>query len=214
MIRYILFDLDNTLYPVSSGMEDALHKRIVGYMSSFLGLSPEEAQGERSAGITRYGTTLEWLIHEKGFTDIDGYYAAVHPDGEEDGLAVDPALRPFLESLPVPRAILTNSPREHSDRVLKKLGITDLFTHVFDMRWNGNRGKPLPVAFYRALGVLGASPAETLFIDDYPMYVEGYLALGGAGLLLDERDAHPDFPHPRIRRLRDLAAFLDLPEGG
>jgi FMN phosphatase YigB (HAD superfamily) len=129
MIRYILFDLDNTLYPVSSGMEDALQKRIAGYMSSFLGLSPEGALGERSAGTTRYGTTLEWLIHEKGFTDIDGYYAAVHP------------------------------------------------------------------------------------VQQTPRYVEGCLALGGAGLLLDERDAHPDFPHPRIRRLRELTAFLNLPEG-
>jgi putative hydrolase of the HAD superfamily len=210
MIRYILFDLDNTLYPVSSGMEEALQRRIIGYVRSFLGLpSPEEALRVRAEGITRHGTTLEWLIHEKGLTDIDGYYAAVHPDGEEDDLSVDPDLRPFLESLPVPKAILTNSPREHSDRILKKLGIRDLFTHVFDMRWNGNRGKPLPSAFYRALNVLGASPAETLFIDDHPRYVEGYLALGGKGLLLDEQDSHPDFPHPRIRHLRELTAFLE-----
>jgi putative hydrolase of the HAD superfamily len=211
MTRYILFDLDNTLYPVSSGMEDALQRRIAEYIAAFLGGAPEAALRERSDGITRHGTTLEWLIHEKGFTDIDEYYAAVHPAGEEDDLLPDPDLRPFLESVPVPKAILTNSPREHSDRILKKLGIQDLFTHVFDMRWNGNRGKPLPSAFYRALDVLGTSPAETLFIDDYPRYVEGYLALGGRGLLLDERGAHPDFPHPRIRRLQELTAFLDPP---
>jgi putative hydrolase of the HAD superfamily len=210
MIRYILFDLDNTLYPAGSGMEEALQKRIIGYVMSFLGVSAEEALRVRREGITRHGTTLEWLIHEKGFTDIDGYYAAVHPDGEEDGLSPDPELRPFLESLPVPRAILTNSPKEHSDRVLKKLGIGDLFTHVFDMRWNGNRGKPLPSAFYRALDVLGTSPAETLFVDDYTRYVEGYINLGGRGVLLDEGDVHRDFPYPRIRRLRELTAFLEV----
>ncbi|MDR3129926.1 MAG: HAD-IA family hydrolase [Treponema sp.] len=209
MIQYILFDLDNTLYPMSSGMEAALQKRIIGYVMPFLGLpTPEDAFKSRAEGITRHGTTLEWLIHEKGLKDIDGYYAAVHPEGEEDGLSPDKELRPFLESLPVPKAILTNSPREHSDRILKKLGIRDLFTHVFDMRWNGNRGKPLPSAFYRALDALGAAPAETLFIDDCPRYVEGYLALGGRGLLLDEQDAYPDFPHPRVRHLRDLRAFL------
>jgi putative hydrolase of the HAD superfamily len=190
-------------------MEAALQKRIIGYVSSFLGVSPEEALNARKEGISRHGTTLEWLIHEKGLADIDGYYAAVHPDGEEEGLSPDPELRPFLESLPLPMAILTNSPKEHSDRILRKLGITGLFTHVFDMRWNGNRGKPLPSAFRRALEVLGTSPAGTLFIDDCPRYVEGYIVLGGKGLLLDEQNACPDFPHPRIRHLRELTAFLE-----
>jgi putative hydrolase of the HAD superfamily len=190
-------------------MEEALHRSIIGHVMSFLGLSAEEARGERKQGISRHGTTLEWLIHEKGFTDIDGYYAAVHPDGEEAELSPDPDLRPFLETLPVPCAILTNSPKEHADRILKKLGITDLFTHVFDMRWNRNQGKPLPIAFYRALEVLGTSPEETLFIDDYPRYVEGYRALGGKGVLLDEQDDYPDFPPPKIRRLRELGTCLE-----
>ncbi|MDR0761235.1 MAG: HAD-IA family hydrolase [Treponema sp.] len=209
MIRYILFDLDNTLYPLRSGMEDALQRRILDYVRRFLELPLEEARRVRNEGISRHGTTLEWLMHEKGLTDIDRYYAAVHPEGEENDLAIDPDLRPFLERLPVPKAILTNSPKEHSDRILKKLAIADLFTHVFDMRWNGNQGKPLPAAFYRALEVLGSSPAETLFIDDYPRYVKGYIALGGRGILLDEQDANPDFPYPRIRDLRELTAFLD-----
>jgi putative hydrolase of the HAD superfamily len=209
MISYILFDLDNTLYPVSSGMEEALQRRIIDYAARFLGLSQGETLRERTKGISRYGTTLEWLMHEKDFTDIDSYYAAVHPAGEEEALSPDPDLRPFLKSLPVPMAILTNSPKEHSDRILKKLGITDLFTHVFDMRWNKNQGKPLPVAFNRALEALGSAPGETLFIDDYPRYVEGYLSLGGKGLLLDEAGAYPDFPYPRIRRLRELTAFLE-----
>jgi putative hydrolase of the HAD superfamily len=190
-------------------MEEALQWRIIDYTARFLGLSHEEARGERTKRISRYGTTLEWLIHEKGLIDIDGYYAAVHPAGEEADLTPDPELRPFLRSLPIPMAILTNSPKEHSDRILKKLGISDLFTHVFDMRWNRNQGKPLPIAFNRALEVLGSVPGETLFIDDYPRYVEGYLSLGGKGLLLDEGNAYPNFPYPRIRCLRELTAFLE-----
>jgi putative hydrolase of the HAD superfamily len=77
------------------------------------------------------------------------------------------------------------------------------------MRWNGNQGKPLPVAFNRALEALGSSPAETLFVDDFPRYVEGYLDLGGRGILLDEAGAHPDVPYARIRHLRELTAFLE-----
>jgi putative hydrolase of the HAD superfamily len=210
LIRAILFDLDNTLYSINSGLEQNTQRLIIEYTAEFLGLSPEEARQERRKGLSRYGTTLEWLLEEKGFSpaNIDAYYAAVHPDGEEAPLERDPTLRPFLQSLPVPLAILTNSPREHVDRILAKLDVADLFAHIFDMRWGNNQGKPLPIAFNRALEVLGATAETTLFIDDHPRYVEGYIALGGRGLLLDERNAHADLALPRIRSLRELTAYL------
>jgi putative hydrolase of the HAD superfamily len=208
MIRYILFDLDNTLYSAKTGMEEDFQRRIIAFTARFLGITPEDALAQRQEGITRYGATIEWLIGDKGLTAIDEYYAAVHPEGEEDVIPPDPQLRLFLESLSLPLAILTNSPREHTDRVLKKIGITDLFTHIFDMRWNGNQGKPLPAAFTRALDALGSDAGSTLFIDDAPRYVQGYLNLGGKGLLRDELGRHPDYPHPRIRELPELIRYL------
>jgi putative hydrolase of the HAD superfamily len=208
MIRCILFDLDNTLYSVKTGMEEGFQRRIIAFTSRFLGITPEEALSQRREGITRYGTTIEWLIGDKGFTAIDEYYAAVHPAGEEDVIPPDPQLRLFLEGLAMPLAILTNSPREHTDRVLDKIGIAGLFTRVFDMRWNGNQGKPLPIAFTRALDALGSDAGNTLFIDDTPRYVQGYLSLGGKGLLRDELGRHPDYRHPKIRELPELTRYL------
>jgi putative hydrolase of the HAD superfamily len=208
MIRYILFDLDNTLYSIKTGMEQNFQRRIIAFTSRLLGITPEEALAQRREGITRYGTTLEWLMGDKGFSAIDEYYAAIHPDGEESVIPPDPELRRFLEGLNIPMAILTNSPREHTDRVLAKIGIADLFTHIFDMRWNGNQGKPLPIAFTRALNALGAAVDNTLFIDDTPRYVQGYLNLGGKGILRDELDRHRDYPYPKIRELRELTAYL------
>jgi putative hydrolase of the HAD superfamily len=184
-------------------------KRITAFMTAYLGLPEDEVVRQRKLGYAKYGTTLEWLMTEKGFTDIEGYYAAVHPDGEETELPADPALRVFLESLPVKLAVLTNSNREHADRILAKLGIGDLFTHIFDMRWNNFQGKPRPAAFTRALDTLGSAIDTTLFIDDFPAYVEGFRALGGRGILLDEFDHHLDFPGPRIRALTELTAYLD-----
>jgi putative hydrolase of the HAD superfamily len=208
MIRYILFDLDNTLYSIRTGMEEDFQRRIIAFTSRLLDITPEEALSRRREGITRYGTTLEWLMGEEGFAAIDEYYAAIHPAGEEDCIPPDPELRRFLLSLNIPLAILTNSPREHTDRVLAKIGIADLFTHIFDMRWNGNQGKPLPIAFNRALDALGSAADNTLFIDDAPRYVQGYLDLGGRGILRDELDRHPDYPGPKIRELRELTAYL------
>ena len=212
MFKYVLFDLDNTLYSARHGLEDGVGRRIVAFVSNYLNLPPEEAMRERGQWITRYSTTLEWLMVEKGFTDIEGYYKTIHPEGEADFLPLDPALRPFLRSLPAPRAILTNSPKEHADRVLRRLGVTDLFTHVFDIRWNRFKGKPAPEVFLRVLQTLGATPETTLFIDDLPRFVDGYRALGGAGVLLDEHDAYPDYPPEcRIRKLTDAAGFFTPP---
>jgi putative hydrolase of the HAD superfamily len=209
MVDHILFDLDNTLYSPRSGLEAGVSRRIHEYIAAWLGLSVEEAVAERKQRIDNYGTTLEWLMAEKGFTAIEDYYRAVHPDDEADALLPDPELRDFLKNLPRPLSILTNAPREHAGRILEKLGIAGLFGEIFDIRRLGYRGKPREEAFRVVLGVLGAEPEEVLFIDDVPKYVLGYRAIGGRGLLIDELDEHLAYPHEKIRNIRELTRFLD-----
>lgn len=209
MISYLLFDLDNTLYSSSFGLEKAVGQRIRRFTAQFLGVSEEEAVQRRQERIALYGTTLEWLMAEAGLRDVDAYYRAIHPEGEEANLHPDPAVRTFLEQLPLPKAILTNSPMEHAQRIIKKLEMEDLFTHIFDIRWNGLQGKPQANVFYRVLHTLGKSPQEVLFIDDYPSYVKGYLDIGGRGVLLDEENLHKDYPYDRITSIFELQHFLE-----
>jgi putative hydrolase of the HAD superfamily len=208
MIQYILFDLDNTLYSSRHGLEENVSRRIRTFLSRYLGLPPEEAWQQRLERLQFYGTTLEWLNAEKGFTDIEAYFAAIHPPDEADMLGPDPGLRDFLEKLPLPKAILTNSPREHAERILGKLAISGLFTHIFDIRLNNLKGKPRPGAFRRAFEGIGAAPGEVLFVDDTPAYVEGCLAVGGRGILLDENGSFPDYPHPKIREMKELGEIV------
>jgi putative hydrolase of the HAD superfamily len=209
MIRHILFDLDSTLYSVSYGLEEFYFRRLREYTSSWLGLPPEESELLREDGYRRHGTTIEWLIYEKGFTDVDGYYAYLHPENEADKLPPDPELRRFLENLPCPCSILTNAPSFHAERIIKKLGVEGIFCHIFDITGNGLKGKPNASAYRRALDTLALNPEEVLFVDDMPQYVKGYIAIGGKGILFDERDIRQDFPHERIRNLRELTRFLN-----
>jgi putative hydrolase of the HAD superfamily len=210
MITHVLFDLDNTLYPARFGLEEAASGRIGLFTAEWLGVSAEEAARRRADAMRRgYSTTLEWLAAEEGLRDFDFFYRAVHPENEADSLTPDPLLRPFLESIP-PAAILTNAPLVHAHRILDILGIRDLFPLIFDLLGNGLKGKPKPEAFGRALSALGASPDTTLFVDDSPRHVNGYLALSpdAKGVLIDEAGVHADFPHARIRELREIAAYL------
>ena len=209
MIKYLLFDLDNTLYSPNYGLEENVGKRIREYIAQFLKRPIEEAWEQRRLSAPNYGTALEWLIAEKNFTDPEDYLSAVHPPDEADTLPPNPALKSFLEGLALPKAILTNSPCEHADLILRKLGITGLFTHIFDIRLNNNYiGKPSAQVYRKALDILGVSIDEVLFIDDFPPYAKGFIDIGGKALLIDENNIHPDYPHPRIKSLVELTEFI------
>jgi putative hydrolase of the HAD superfamily len=208
MLKYLLFDLDNTLYSCRYGLEDNVRQRIREFAAAFLGVTPEEVWRQRMAVMQQYGTCLEWLMAEKGFTDVESYLAAIHPSGEADTLVPDRELRALLSGIPLPKAILTNSPREHADLVLGKLELGDIFTHIFDVRQCGFLGKPRREVFDNALRVLGIRAEEVLFIDDHPGYVEGFAAMGGRALLFDENDIHKNYALPRIRELGELTRYI------
>ena len=209
MIRHILFDLDNTLYSADYGLEDRFLDRIEEFTSSFLGMGREECEPLRREALKRYGTTLEWLSAEKGLTAIDDYFAFMHPENEADCLPPNPELRQFLEELPCSCSVLTNSPRFHAERIIKKLELEGIFQNMFDIVSNGLRGKPHESAFRMALDTLGLKAEEALFIDDFPRYVNGYILINGKGILLDENDVHKNYPYEKIRDLREITRFLD-----
>ena len=208
MIWHVLFDLDDTLYSVNYGLDDRFLERLQEFTSTFLGMDREECELLRREAITRYGTTLEWLSVEKGFTDTEGYFAFIHPENEADCLPPNPELRQFLLNLPCPCSVLTNSPRFHAERVIKKIGLEGVFQNIFDIASNGLKGKPHESAFRAALDILVLKVEEALFVDDYPRYVYGYILIGGKGLLFDENDIHKNYPYEKIRELREITRFL------
>jgi putative hydrolase of the HAD superfamily len=208
MLRLALFDLDNTLYPESSGMDRDITRRMLDYVARYLGMSVEEARALRHERARLYGTTLEWITVEHAFRDVEAYFAAVHPDGEEYCIAPNPGLGPLLDSIPAAKAVLTNSPIEHAERVLAKLGVRDRFGAVHDIRANGLRGKPHAEAYRLACELSGASIEDTVFIDDMPKYARGFMALGGRAVLVDEAGRYGSEGIPLVRRLSELPALL------
>ena len=218
-IQYILFDLDGTLYSSHWGLEDAVTSRVIDYAAEYLKLSREETCSLRKERIKScgYGTTLEWLRAEQGLDgkEMENYFASMHPENEADVLPPDPGLRSFLLSVSfrnIPFGILTNSIMEHAERILNKLKVRDLFTVIFDIRKNGFKGKPNAGVYHNVLGELKVSASSCLFIDDIPYYVEGYRAIGGTGVLIDEDNCRPEFGGFRIQKLEELLN-LSWPDG-
>jgi len=62
MVKHILFDLDNTLYPKSLGIFDLVTERIRGYMEKQMGLEKSLAQKLRQDYVQKYGSTMRGLM--------------------------------------------------------------------------------------------------------------------------------------------------------
>lgn len=187
---HLLFDLDNTLYPSSSQMDYGISKRMLECVADFFNCSEEQAAEIRKERIVHYSTTLEWL-RDEGFSDVEGFLSHVHPQNEADELQVQPKLRDFLLSIPIKKSILTNAPYEHATRVLEKLGISDLFENITDIRDTQFCGKPYPNAYNCALKKANEQIETTLFLDDMQKYTDGWRALGGTAILIGEKNGRP-----------------------
>jgi putative hydrolase of the HAD superfamily len=208
MTQALMFDLDNTLYSETTGMENGVLQRINEYVARYLGWPPAETNARRREGARRYGTTLEWLVYEKGLKDTEDYFSYIHPENEVLCLSPDPRLSGLLDSLEYPKIILTNAPMEHALRVLRALGIEDRFSAVYDIKYNNLVGKPHPKSYLRALEASGLSADTTVFVDDLPKSIQGYLALGGRAILKDEGDRFGQLGFERIHSLEELPALL------
>ncbi len=193
LVKNIIFDLDNTLYSCTSAMDRGITGRMMTAVADFFAVDLDKAAELRNNHLPKFSTTLEWLRSE-GLTDTEGYFKKVHPENEADELPFDGNLRPFLQSLSQKKIVLTNSPREHADRVLKKLNISDLFDGVVDIRACSLLGKPYPGSYQKALQMCGGSIEDSIFLDDQQKYTDGFSALGGTAVLVGSRNGRPLAP--------------------
>jgi len=206
---YLLCDLDETLYPSSCGLMQAVSVRMTAFVAEYLRVGEGEAARIRRRLRVVYGTTLTGLMREHGLEVAEQYLAYTHDVPVEDFLSEDPRLAAALSSIPLPKSVLTNSPLEHAERVLSHLGIRPLFERVFDLRFNGFTGKPESSVYTRALGELGRRAAEVLLVDNHLDYLAPFRAMGGQVLLIDENGSSAARDGvPRLHDIKELPSYL------
>jgi putative hydrolase of the HAD superfamily len=105
-IRNWIFDLDNTLYPVSANLFALIDARIGQYVQNLLGLDAAEAHKVQKGYFHAHGTTLAGLMAEHG-TDPHHYLADVH-DVDMSVLEVNETLVAALARLPGRKLVFTN----------------------------------------------------------------------------------------------------------
>ncbi|MCW5696116.1 MAG: pyrimidine 5'-nucleotidase [Bauldia sp.] len=163
-VRAWVFDLDNTLYPLSSNLYAQIEDRIRAFIATRLGVGAEEAAHLQVDFHIRYGATLRGLMIEHGVSP-DEFLSFVH-DVDHSVVAPDPALAAVIPRLPGRRYILTNGSRVHAERVLKRVGIEAPFDGIFDIVWAKHTAKPLAAVYEQLVAETGATGDEVAIFED------------------------------------------------
>jgi putative hydrolase of the HAD superfamily len=215
MIRTILFDLDETLYPRGAGIMAELRCLILDYIQTQFDLSLEEADDLRLGYFQTYGTTLRGLQVNHQI-DPDEFLRCVHDIRLHEHLQPNPQLDAVLDAIPQDKIIFTNASREHAERVLDVLGIRQHFSRIVDVRDMEYEGKPHPSAYRRICELLGVAPEECLLVEDNIRNLCPAKEIGMSTVLVGDRSQSRDrcVDHVIVRIEEIERALVEIERSG
>jgi len=179
----IFFDLDDTLYPNSTGLWKAIKARMNLYMVERMGLPEKDVPAMREQYFKMYGTTLRGL-QARHQVDKDDFLAYVHEVPIENYLTPNPTQREIIASLPSRKLIFTNADINHARRVLTVLNLADLFESIVDVNAVAPYCKPMPESFAIAQELADEpDPRKCVMIDDLPRTTRAALEVGMPSIL-------------------------------
>lgn len=164
-MQTFFFDLDNTLYPHTARVTEALEEKMNAYVAEIAQLDTLDAAILRQGYFERYGTTLRGLqLHHA--VDTEAYLARVHDIHIEALVTRNQLLCDLLQPILHQSRVFTNSPREHAVRVLAALGFKDNQWNIIDIRATNFQPKPQIPAYEVALRSAQAAPASSVLFED------------------------------------------------
>ena len=204
----IFFDLDDTLYPASSGLWEAIRERISLYMYEFLDIPWEEIPEIRRKFFEEYGTALRGLEANYPVRRED-YLAFVHDLPLRDYIQPDPELNAVLKDLSTRKLIFTNADAAHARRVMDVLEVAQYFDGIVDINDMDPFCKPMPESFQRAIHRADESnPGSCVLIDDMSRNTSGATAFGMRSILFGT-DGHQAGADATLTKWADLPRVLD-----
>ena len=165
------FDLDNTIYPKSSGIAELMAQRIELFFVNYLKLPLDESRILGARFYRDYGLAIKGLIKHFAIDPIE------YDKFVDGGLPLDEILKPqerlknLLNNLSKQGScwIFTNAGKSHASRVLKLLELESYFSGIIycDYSEENFPAKPDRLAFARAMKCVNVNdPNKCFFFDD------------------------------------------------
>jgi len=209
-IRDWIFDLDNCLYPASTGLFALIDERMGAYIQRLLDCDASEARRVQKAHFHEHGTTLAGLMKSNG-VNPDHFLEDVHAI-PLDRVAADEALGSALSRLPGRRFVFTNGDAPYARRVLEAIGVESHFDELHDIHASELRPKPDPHGYALLCGRFAIDPAHALLVDDMAANLKPAKALGMTTVWVDngsERGSHGEEEHFIDHRITNVAEWLE-----
>jgi putative hydrolase of the HAD superfamily len=209
-IRDWIFDLDNCLYPASTGLFALIDERMSAYIQRLLECDPAEARRVQKAHFHEHGTTLAGLMKEHG-VDPHHFLGDVHAI-PLDRVTCDDRLARELGRLPGRRFVFTNGDASYARRVLEAIGVGGQFEDLHDIHASDYRPKPDPHGYALLCERFGIDPKAALLVDDMVQNLAPAKALGMTTVWVDngsERGGHGYDEAAVDHRITDVGEWLE-----
>ena len=158
-IRAVLFDWDGTIIDTA----EASYRCYVRMFADF-GIAFDRDAYERTYSPNWYWTFREIGLPETVWQDADNRWLTYFAE-ETVGLML--GAREALESLALPKGIVTSGGRERVTRELDQHGVAHHFQHVV-FGTDAKERKPHPEALHLCLDRLGIAPEQAAYVGDSP----------------------------------------------
>ncbi|MFA6180197.1 MAG: pyrimidine 5'-nucleotidase, partial [Candidatus Methylopumilus sp.] len=140
--RIWIFDLDDTLHDASSHIFPVMNRAMTQYIMDTLEMDEPAAFKLRQHYWRIYGATLKGLMRHHG-ADPYHFLQKTHELMELDTMVQQTqGLRHMIQRLSGRKVVFTNAPMSYALRVLKILGIDDMFETVFSVESTRFHPKP------------------------------------------------------------------------
>ena len=205
-----VFDLDNCLYPASTGLFDLIDQRMGAFIERLLGVGPAEAKRVQKAHFHEHGATLAGLMREHR-VDPHEFLDDVHSI-PLDRVTRDDRLARSLGRLPGRKIVHTNADEPYARRVLEALGVGEHFAELHDIHAAELRPKPDGHGYRLLLDRFGIDPGQAAMIEDMAQNLKPAKALGMTTVWVDngsERGNHGHHPDYIDLTITDVGEWLE-----
>jgi putative hydrolase of the HAD superfamily len=209
-VRDWVFDLDNCLYPASSGLFSLIDERMTAYIQRLLDCDPEEAHRVQKDHFHTHGTTLAGLMQNLE-VDPHHFLEDVH-DIPLDRIERNERLGAALARLPGRRFVFTNGDAPYARRVLEAIGVYERFDDLHDIHASSYRPKPDPHGYELMCERFGIDPGRALLVDDMAQNLKPGKVLGMTTVWVDngsERGSHGAEEGFIDHRIADVGKWLE-----
>ena len=159
-----VFDLDNTLYPVSAKLFDQIDKRMCSYIANFLNTSESEAHKVQKSYFQEHGTSLRGMMENHNMDPIP-YLEYVHKI-DLSAIIRDDQMERALDKLPGRKIVFTNAAASYAEKVLERLGIAHHFEDIFDIVAANFIPKPAPLVYQRFVKQYKIDSEKSVMVED------------------------------------------------